>query len=353
MQLETVTKIAQRLFESPFVGDELTVVWHAGEPLAVPVSFYESAYEIFREQSRDDKRVIFSFQTNAMLVTEKWCKFFLRTRARVGVSIDGPKHIHDAHRVDRSRRGTFDRAMRGLKLLQASGVRPSVIMVLTRGSLDYPDEIWRFLTDNEIGLVGFNPEEAEGINIASSMHTDEAEREYSRFLSRFLAINLSAESPVRLREYESITSVIRSGEATIDSHDNIPMAIVSFDCDGNVSTFSPELLTADHPPYGRFTFSNVFREPLTDVLIDGKFQDVYSAIRQGVQQCRATCDYYRFCGGGSPSNKIVERGTFAATETRACRLRIKVTASSIADHLLAQPATDLTSGGSEAKDLAR
>src|ERR1700743_732982 len=50
---ETLTKVAQRVLESPFTGAELTVVWHAGEPLAVPVDFYQRAYEIFQEANRN------------------------------------------------------------------------------------------------------------------------------------------------------------------------------------------------------------------------------------------------------------------------------------------------------------
>ena len=333
MTFETLAKIAGRLLESPYVGDELTVVWHAGEPLVVPVDFYQRAYEIFHQQNRNGTRVVFSFQTNGMLVSERWCEFFLSSGARVGVSLDGPKRIHDLHRVDRSGRGTFDRAIRGLRLLQASGIHPSVIMVLTREALESPEEIWEFLVSNRIALVGFNPEEAEGTNISSSVHNDESEAAYRRFLERFLRLSADAGGVPRIRETESAVRVLQAADAAAYAQDNVPMAIISFDCDGNISTFSPELLTANHPPFGTFTFGNVHEQSLTDVVRDKKFTRVNEAIQEGVRQCRATCDYYRFCGGGSPSNKIVEIGTFAATETRSCRLRIKVTVSAVVDHL--------------------
>lgn len=333
MRPETLSKISERLFESPFIGDELTVVWHAGEPLVVPIAFYENAYGIFQRHNQGRTRVVFSFQTNAMLVTKAWCDFFLKIGARVGVSIDGPKQIHDLHRVDRSGRGTFDRAMRGLGLLQAAGLGPSMIMVLTRDSLDHPDDIWKFLIRNSVDLVGFNPEEAEGINLSSSVHDDESERRYHRFLMQFLHLSDPPNGRPRLREYESTASVLRSTSEEVSAHDNVPMAIISFDCDGNISTFSPELLTTSHPMFGSFTFGNVFQQSLADVLENGKFRGVNAPIQEGVRRCRMTCDYYGFCGGGSPSNKIVEAGTFTATETRSCRLRIKVTVSAIADHL--------------------
>ena len=335
MTRETLSKIAERLFESPFIGEEVTVVWHAGEPLVVPVEFYEEAFDIFQSYSAGRASVIFSFQTNATLVSDRWCDFFVKIGARVGVSIDGPKALHDLHRVDRAGRGTYDRAMRGLYLLQAWGLRPHVIMVLTRSSLDRADAIWEFLVANKIDMVGFNPEEAEGINVSSSVHDDDSERAYRRFISRCLALRDASGVGPRVREIESATSVLQLHSNTARAQDNIPMAIINFDFDGNVSTFSPELLTATHQPYGRFVFGNVYQNALTEVLTDPKFQLVNQAIQDGVDQCRDTCDYYRFCGGGSPSNKMVELGNLAGTETRSCRLRIKVTVSSIADHLRA------------------
>jgi uncharacterized protein len=346
MKWDTLTKIAQRVLESPFAGAELTVVWHAGEPLVVPLDFYQQAYEIFQEMNHDSRRIVFSFQTNGTLINERWCEFFVRCGAHVGISLDGPKRFHDRHRVDRSGRGTFDRAIRGLRLLQASGIHPPVIMVLTREALDFPAEIWEFLVANNIDFVGFNPEEAEGTNISSSVHNDESEAAYRRFLERFLRLSADAGGIPRIREAESALGVLRSADAVASAHDNVPMAIVSFDCDGNISTFSPELLTANHAPFGTFTFGNVHEQSLADVLHDRKFTQVNTAIQAGVAECRATCDYYRFCGGGSPSNKIVERGTFAATETRSCRLRIKVAVSAMVDHLHGLPQGGQARGGS-------
>jgi uncharacterized protein len=330
ISFETLSKIGERLFASPFVSGELTIVWHAGEPLVMPVQFYERAFEVLQQQNKNSVDLIFSFQTNATLINQKWCDFFKRYDCRVGISLDGPKYIHDLHRVDRAGKGTFDRAFRGLKLLQEAGLRPSVIMVVTKDALSYPEEIWRFFRENNIDLVGFNPEEIEGVNTASTMHNDDAETAYKAFLKRVLA--LGVDTP-RLREYESTMQFIRAKHSAVHAHDNVPMAIISFDCYGNISTFSPELLTAHHAPYGTFTFGNVFEHSLEEVFQNDKFRAVNGAIQQGVEECRTTCDYYRFCGGGSPSNKILENGSFASTETRSCRLRIKTTVSAVVEHL--------------------
>jgi uncharacterized protein len=183
--------------------------------------------------------------------------------------------------------------------------------------------------------VGFNPEEAEGANTSSSIHDDESERAYRRFIERTLDLADASRVGPRVREFESVLGVLGMDSNTARAQDNVPMAIVSFDHEGNVSTFSPELLTATHAPYGRFIFGNVFGNTLAEILTDEKFQRVSHEIQEGVGRCRDSCDYFRFCGGGSPSNKIAELGNFSGTETRACRLRVKVTVSAIVDHLRA------------------
>src|SRR5258708_30265167 len=65
--LETLSKIGERLFTSPIISNELTVVWHAGEPLVLPVEFYKRAFETLQQQNRNNVRLVFSFQTNATL----------------------------------------------------------------------------------------------------------------------------------------------------------------------------------------------------------------------------------------------------------------------------------------------
>ena len=110
--LGTVEAIARFLRDVPVSASPLAVCWHAGEPLVVPVAFYEQAFNCFA-QTPGAPAVQHSFQTNATLIDDKWCDLFKRWSVRVGVSVDGPRTIHDANRVDRAGRGTFDRVMRG------------------------------------------------------------------------------------------------------------------------------------------------------------------------------------------------------------------------------------------------
>jgi uncharacterized protein len=173
LSLDLLEPIFKNLFQSKFIGKEFTVVWHAGEPLAMPITFYESA---FNEIDRCDREfnstgclISHAFQTNGTLINRAWCDLIKKYRVKVGVSLDGPAFIHDAHRKTRKGLGTHASTMRGISLLQANEIDFSVIAVLTQNSLDFPEEIFNFFMEHQIRNVGFNIDETEGANPSSSL----------------------------------------------------------------------------------------------------------------------------------------------------------------------------------------
>ncbi len=111
----TVANLFSKVFGSGWAAPQITVIWHAGEPLAVPVAFYREAFaSIERLRLADHVCVGHSFQTNGMLISPAWCEFFAEWSVDVGVSVDGPRHLHDRVRVTRDRaKGTFDKTMAG------------------------------------------------------------------------------------------------------------------------------------------------------------------------------------------------------------------------------------------------
>ncbi|MGZ5903735.1 MAG: radical SAM protein, partial [Reyranella sp.] len=118
----TVTRLFSEIFASGWTCPEITVVWHAGEPLAVPVSFYREAFAAIERMRPESVIVKHSFQTNGMLIDAEWCRLFLEWNVGVGVSIDGPRALHDRHRKTRSGQGTFDKSLAGIRCLRANGV---------------------------------------------------------------------------------------------------------------------------------------------------------------------------------------------------------------------------------------
>jgi uncharacterized protein len=325
MALGTFELALRWVADSGLVREPFSLLWHAGEPLVVPVAWYEEASARLQRIGRDWD-VTQSFQTNATLIDEEWCRYFHRHNIDVGVSVDGPAFLHDHHRRTRAGRGTLDRVLRGIRTLHEHEVPFKVITVLTADSLDYPDELFDFYREHDIRCVGFNPEEVEGPNATSSLQQEGTAPRFRRFLARFLELALGADPPMQVREFELSAAALlhaRRAGPPRRTQENRPFGIVNVDCEGNFSTYSPELLGLHGPRYGAFALGNVATDSLDAVLALPRFEQIEADIAEGVRMCRESCRYFPFCGGGPPGNKHFENGTFASTETLFCRLHVK------------------------------
>src|SRR5208282_4657267 len=98
---------------------EVNLAWQGGEPTLLGVGFFRRVVELQKQYCPAGKRVTNAIQTNAVLLDDEWCEFLRDNGFLVGVSIDGPREMHDRYRVDKEGHPTFDRVMRGLELLKS------------------------------------------------------------------------------------------------------------------------------------------------------------------------------------------------------------------------------------------
>jgi uncharacterized protein len=318
----TLSNLFSQVFASAWLKDCLSVVWHAGEPMVLPIGFYRDAFRMIDREKPTALEVTHSFQTNGTLIDEAWCNFFSEEHVNLGVSIDGPKFLHDRNRRTRAGRGTFDKTIAGIRLLRQRGVPFHVISVLSGASMAAPRAMFDFYVQEGIERVCFNVEESEGDHISESFADSGVEAAYYRFLSEFW--RLSADMPGKitfLREIEhALQQVIRPADAPFSNQLVEPFAITSMDWAGNISTFSPELLGLKNPRYGDFVLGNINHDALVDMPRRANFVTMVEDIEAGVAMCRERCEYFSVCGGGEPVNKLAENGTFVSTETTYCRM---------------------------------
>jgi uncharacterized protein len=319
---ETLFNLFSQVFASGWLGECLSVVWHAGEPMVVPIAFYRDAFRLIDRLRPAELLVAHSFQTNGTLIDEAWCAFFAEERVNIGVSIDGPRRFHDRNRLTRSGSGTFDKTIAGIRLLRRREVPFHVISVLSAASMAAPSEMFDFYVEEGIEQVCFNVEESEGDHVSQTFAEAGIEAAYYRFLSEFWQRSAAARGKITfIREIEhAIQQVIRPADAPFHNQLVEPFAITSMDWAGNISTFSPELLGLKNPAYGDFLLGNINRDLLVDLPQRANFIRMLADIRAGVNMCRERCEYFTVCGGGEPVNKLAENGSFASTETAYCRL---------------------------------
>ena len=318
----TLRNLFSQVFASGWATDGFSVVWHAGEPMVLPIDFYRRAFALIDSLKPAGLTVAHSFQTNGTLIDDAWCEFIAEAHVGVGVSIDGPQRLHDLNRVTRSGRGTFDKAVAGIRRLKAHGVPFHVISVLTKESLAAPREMFDFYVAEGIDHVCFNVEESEGDHRSESFAEAGIEDAYYDFLSEFW--RLSAAQPGKINFIREIDdaqrNIFRPRDTGFHNQLATPFAIVSVDWTGNIATFSPELLGLKNPAYDDFVLGNINRDRLVDLAERPLLKRMATEIDAGIALCRERCEYFSVCGGGEPVNKLFENGSFATAETVYCRM---------------------------------
>jgi uncharacterized protein len=130
--------------------------WQGGEPTLLGVDYFRRIVELEKRYA-NGKQIANAFQTNGVLLNDAWAEFFLEHQFLIGISIDGPRELHDAYRVDKGGQPTFDRVMRGIETLQRNKVDFNTLTTVHRANADSPLEVYRFLRDNGSGYMQFIP----------------------------------------------------------------------------------------------------------------------------------------------------------------------------------------------------
>jgi len=155
-------------------------VWHGGEPTLLGVDFFRRVVEL-QAPYRDRKEIRNTLQTNGLHLDEEWCEFFRANDFFIGLSLDGPAEVHDRYRRDRHGRGTFERVMQAVRLLQQHRVEFNALACVGRETASRPLDVYRFFKDAGIRFVQFTPivermpsaqTQAQGLTLAAPARLD-------------------------------------------------------------------------------------------------------------------------------------------------------------------------------------
>jgi uncharacterized protein len=287
-----------------------SVVWHGGEPLAAGREHLATLLAPF------DGSVEHHVQTNATLIDDAWCEFFIAHQMRVSVSVDGPRE-RNADRVTRGGQPSYDRIMRGVEALRRNDVAFSALCVVAQPEPGRATELYDYFLDLGCDVLGVNIEEMEGVNTRANAHPAPA---VTGFWAELVAA-WRRDPRIHLREVEWS---LRYAAAVLDgtADDVLPRQldpIPTVGYDGSVILLSPELAGFSDPHYGEFSSGNVLTTPLPDILAAAGETPWISEFLTGVEACRSGCSYFGFCGGGHAANRYFEHGRFDGTETNHCR----------------------------------
>lgn len=347
ISFEVISKTIERMLDANLLKEEVTILWHAGEPMVLPISFYEEVFHLIRAKIPKEIRVIQNIQTNLTMVNQEWCDFIKKYHVDLGISIDGPEEIHDMNRITRKGKGTFKQVVKGIELLKKNNIPIRIVSVLTKYAAMFPVDIYKFFSEIGVDYWGINIDEIEADNHKSSylINDDNYELIYS-FFSIIQKLNLDNKKPIVIRELRDAQSKVKKApivnidvyrpESTLLN----PFDILTVGTKGDFSTFCPELLTVKNTEkYGDLALGNVFDDSFEDVIKSRKYNLILGDIEAGIEMCRNNCEYFGLCPGGAPANKLGEYGTFAAAETLFCHFTKKIPIDVVIEHAFKEIAT--------------
>jgi uncharacterized protein len=144
---ELLEAYLRQLIEAHAGVPEVMVAWQGGEPTMMGVEFFRRSVELANRYLKPGQKAVYTIQTNGTLLDEEWAEFFKENDYLVGISIDGPRDMHDTYRVNKGGRGSFDQVVRGLEFLRAGGVEWNALTTVHAANGDHGREVYRFLRD--------------------------------------------------------------------------------------------------------------------------------------------------------------------------------------------------------------
>ena len=280
-----------------------SLAWQGGEPTLMGLEFFEKAIELQKEYGRDGQVVSNALQTNGVLLDEQWCKFLREYRFLVGLSLDGPKEIHDHYRSDKGGRGSYDDVIRTIDLCRSHKVEFNVLVLVNDVNVGQPEVLFDFFMDVGIEYLQFVPcverDEQSG-EIAEFSVTP---GQYGDFMCRIFDRWVEQKPPqVSVRAFDSIISYLATG-----THSNCTF---SPRCEDYVVVeHNGDVFCCDFFVTEPWRLGNVLDERI-DRLCHGARKRQFAALKRKVANRCLVCRHYAMCRGGCLKDRIATDGGY-------------------------------------------
>lgn len=138
-------------------GEHPAFAYQGGEPTLMGLDYFKRSVQLQMRHAAPGATVSNSIQTNGILIDEEWAAFLAQYKFLVGLSLDGPAHIHDRYRVDRGGAPTHERVLRAARLMRDFGVEFNILSVISDYAASRAAEIYRYHREQGFDWLQFIP----------------------------------------------------------------------------------------------------------------------------------------------------------------------------------------------------
>jgi len=292
------TYIAQHIAASP---DEIVrFSWHGGEPTVLGVGYFRRIVGIERRLSPPGRTIANGMQTNGTLLDEEWGRFLAAEGFSVGLSLDGPREIHDRHRLTRDGRSSFDETMRGYGILRYHGVPTDILCVVGAHNVDRPSEVYGFFREIGASFLTFLPlvERRAGApggvgpdSVTPAAWGDFLRAVFDEWVDRDIG-------RIKIQIIEEAARTAFGQEHSLCLFRPVCGDIPVLERDG-------ALFSCDHFVDAAHRIGNIRETPLAD-LLESPAQRAFGQVKLDTlpRVCR-TCEVLDMCNGECPKNRFV------------------------------------------------
>jgi len=295
-------------------GDEIHFAWQGGEPTLLGLDFFRTVVDL-QQRHAGRKTIANALQTNGVLIDDAWGEFLAEHRFLVGVSIDGPRDLHDCYRVDKGQAPTFDRVMRGIAKLKQHNVDFNTLTVVHRRNSQHPVEVYRFLKEIGSGFIQFIPiverraasGSSDGLVLIKPSFGDAAEvtewsvepKAYGTFLSRIFDEWVKKDVG---RVFVQLFDVALESWMGMDAS----LCVFKKTCGSALAMeHTGDLYSCDHFVYPENKLGNIMETALEN-LVDSPQQKAFGQAKSESlpRMCR-TCEVRFACNGECPKHRFL------------------------------------------------
>ncbi len=289
MTLEVLEKLVKDFLALRFPVSNFA--WQGGEPTLMGLDFYKKLVEYQKQYGQAGQEVSNALQTNAIVLNDNWCRFLHDHKFLVGISIDGPKAMHDYYRVDFSGAGTFDKVMQAIEKCKEYDVKYNTLTLLNNINVEHPDEIFDFLVDIGVKYLQFIPcveldpvtNEVTDFSITPQQYGDFMCRVFDRWYDY-------GPDQLSIRDFDSILSYYINGEHTICTFARQCAQYIVVEHKG-------DCFPCDFFVKPEWKLGNIFETPIGEIA-NGKKKREFARLKQKICNKCLLCSHLAICRAG-------------------------------------------------------
>jgi len=284
---------------------QVTVAWQGGEPTLMGLDFFRRSVELQETYQKATTRIQNTFQTNGILLTDQWCQFFHENNFLVGLSLDGPQELHDFYRKDKGGRGTFERVMRGVGLLQKHEVEFNILCAVNAKNGAHGLKVYRFFRDEvATPYIQFIPV-VERANDTGFQEGDTVTKrsvgseQFGRFLVEIFDEWVRCDvGRTFVLNFDGALAGWLGRAGTI--------CLFGPTCGlGMALEFNGDLYSCDHFVEPKHFLGNIMETPMVELVASEKQRTFGQAKRDALPRYCRECEFVFVCNGECPKNRFV------------------------------------------------